>query len=108
MTELSANPQSTPVPDFTFPVVIIGAGPAGLAAAQHCAMHDIACLLLDEQDGKGGQIYRNITRSSSEHQAILGTEYQAGLELAQLATHELVDYRPGCIVWQITRDKTVS
>lgn len=108
MTELSANPQSTPVPDFTFPVVIIGAGPAGLAAAQHCAMHDIACLLLDEQDGKGGQIYRNITRSSSEHQAILGTEYQAGLELAQSATHELVDYRPGCIVWQITRDKTVS
>src|SRR5699024_10801752 len=83
-------------------------GPAGLAAAQQCVVHGVTCLLLDEQDGKGGQIYRNITRSSFEHQEILGPEYKAGLELVQLATHDLVDYRPRSTVWQVTRNKTVS
>src|SRR5699024_2547803 len=92
MTELKANPQTARTPDYSVPVVIIGAGPAGLAAARDCAANNIACLLLDEQAGKGGQIYRGITRVSSQHQEILGTDYMNGANVTRASAHELVDY----------------
>jgi len=40
-------------------VIIIGAGPAGLAAAAELATHKLSVCLIDEQVGPGGQIWRN-------------------------------------------------
>jgi len=40
-------------------VVIVGAGPAGLAAAAVLATHKLSVCLIDEQIGPGGQIWRN-------------------------------------------------
>ena len=40
--------------------VIIGAGPAGIAAAVEARQHGLNVLVLDEQPAVGGQIYRNI------------------------------------------------
>lgn len=45
--------------------IIIGAGPAGLATADVLASHNISVLLIDEQIGPGGQIWRN---TSPNHQ----------------------------------------
>ena len=42
---------------------MIGAGPAGLAAATLLAEQQTRVLLLDEQPAPGGQIYRNIERA---------------------------------------------
>jgi len=39
--------------------IIIGAGPAGLAAAAELATHKHSVYLIDEQAGPGGQIWRN-------------------------------------------------
>ncbi|MFT4726255.1 MAG: NADPH-dependent 2,4-dienoyl-CoA reductase/sulfur reductase-like enzyme [Granulosicoccus sp.] len=39
--------------------IIVGAGPAGLAAAAELAKHQLSVCLLDEQIGPGGQIWRN-------------------------------------------------
>lgn len=39
--------------------IIVGAGPAGLAAAAELAKHRLSVCLLDEQIGPGGQIWRN-------------------------------------------------
>ena len=40
--------------------VIIGAGPAGMAAAVEARQNGLNVLVLDEQPAVGGQIYRNI------------------------------------------------
>ena len=38
-------------------LLVVGAGPAGLAAATTAAQHGVATILLDEQAAPGGQIY---------------------------------------------------
>ena len=43
--------------------IIVGAGPAGLAAAAELAKHRLRVCLLDEQIGPGGQIWRNTSPS---------------------------------------------
>ncbi len=45
--------------------VVIGAGPAGLAAATMLAGQGADVVLIDEQPAPGGQIYRGIENSSS-------------------------------------------
>ena len=44
-----------------FDLVIIGAGPAGMAAAVEAAGHKLSVLVLDEQPEEGGQIYRSFS-----------------------------------------------
>jgi thioredoxin reductase len=41
-----------------YDVIIIGAGPAGMGAADELAGHDLRIVVLDEQAQAGGQIYR--------------------------------------------------
>lgn len=45
--------------DDTCDVIVIGAGPAGLAAAQSVADQGLSVRLIDEQPTAGGQIWRN-------------------------------------------------
>jgi len=44
-----------------YDVVVIGAGPAGLAAAATSAEAGLSTLLLDENIGPGGQVFRAIS-----------------------------------------------
>ena len=48
---------------MTVDLAIVGAGPAGMAAAALAAELGLDTLLIDEQDGPGGQIYRAIERA---------------------------------------------
>ena len=66
-------------------LLIIGAGPAGLAAASTAARAGLATLLLDENAGVGGQIYRGITATPVKNRTVLGEDYWAGLALANEA-----------------------
>ena len=59
-------------------VAIVGAGPAGLAAATLCAERGLSTSLYDEQAGPGGQIYRGITASPLARPEILGDDYWHG------------------------------
>ena len=49
----------TAAPDLreAYDVAVIGAGPAGLAAASLCARAGLGTVLFDEQAAPGGQIY---------------------------------------------------
>ena len=87
--------------------VVIGAGPAGLAAATLLATQGASVVLLDEQPAPGGQIYRGVEQASPALRAALGKEYQHGAGLAASFRASGADYRPGSMVWQVTPAREV-
>lgn len=80
-------------------VAIVGAGPAGLAAAALCARHGLATMLLDEQAAPGGQIYRGIASAARTHAAWLGPEYRRGESLLADFRDSGAQHRAGATVW---------
>lgn len=85
-------------------VIIIGAGPAGLAAASTAAEHGLETLVLDEQPSLGGQIYRNIERASKDRVNILGKDYSQGRLLIQRFRKSHAGYQGNTLVWRIDPD----
>ncbi|WP_448144381.1 FAD-dependent oxidoreductase [Pseudomonas silesiensis] len=83
-------------------VVIVGAGPAGIRAAQTLVAHGVCPVLLDEAARGGGQIYRrqpvNFKRSPVK---LYGFEARKASALHQTidALREQLDYRPDTLVW---------
>src|SRR4051812_23349733 len=84
-------------------LVVVGAGPAGMAAAVLASELGLDTVLLDEQDRPGGQIYRAIERAvlDSTQQSPLGEDYLAGRELVEELRASRARYRPGMTVWYI-------
>jgi len=89
------------------PVVIIGAGPAGIRAAQTLVAHGVHPVLLDEAARGGGQIYRrqpaNFKRSAV---TLYGFEARKAKALHQTldTLREQLDYRPDTLVWNAEAD----
>jgi NADPH-dependent 2,4-dienoyl-CoA reductase/sulfur reductase-like enzyme len=83
-------------------VVIVGAGPAGIRAAQTLVAHGVRPVLLDEAARGGGQIYRrqpaNFKRSPVK---LYGFEASKASALHQTIDElrEHLDYRPETLVW---------
>ena len=84
-------------------LLVIGAGPAGLAAATVAAQAGVDTLLLDEQAAPGGQIYRAITQPPTENRSILGSDYWAGESLIGPFEQSGAHYQPSATVWAITQ-----
>ena len=84
------------------PIVIVGAGPAGISAARTLLNHGVKPCLVDESLRGGGQIYRrqpaNFQRSAKQ---LYG--FEAGKATAAHRTLDalapLIDYRPETLVW---------
>lgn len=91
-----------------YQLLIIGAGPAGLAAAVTAAKQGISCTLLDEQAAPGGQIYRSIESVPATRAQVLGTEYQRGKALAAEFRECDADYFPESTVWSLNREREVG
>lgn len=91
-----------------YDVTVIGAGPAGLAAATVCARAGLAIILFDEQPAPGGQIYRAITTTPVSRDTVLGADYWAGGELAQKFLASGAHYVPGATVWNLTREREIG
>lgn len=82
--------------------VIVGAGPAGIRAAQTLVSHGVRPVVIDEAPRWGGQIYRQPPPGFSRPKAAL-YGFEAG---RAAAVHEAmagilnqVDYRPDTLVW---------
>lgn len=84
-------------------VAIVGAGPAGLAAATLCAERGLSTSLYDEQAGPGGQVYRGIAASPLTRPEILGDDYWHGASLVSKFTRSGARYVPQATVWSIER-----
>src|SRR5258708_36086557 len=91
---------------MTIDLAIIGAGPAGLAAATLGAELGLDTLLIDEQESPGGQIYRAIERAPES--SPLGADYLTGRSLAAALRASGARYRPAATVWRIGPDCTLS
>lgn len=90
----------TALPD-SVDLVIVGAGPAGLAAAAAAAGQGTSVLLLDEQAAPGGQIYRGLSGTGARLRTVLGDDYVAGRTLLDGLGASAIDYRPDTAVWQV-------
>ena len=85
-------------------IVIVGAGPAGIRAAEVLARHRLRPILIDEGPKSGGQIYRQppdaFHRSAK---ALYG--FEAGKATALIGGLERLrnrlDYRPSTLAWNI-------
>ena len=82
--------------------VIVGAGPAGIRAAQTLLAHGVTPVVIDEAAKAGGQIYRRqpdgFARSAKD---LYGFEASRATALHQCfdALRDRLDYRPDTLVW---------
>ncbi|MCI5094975.1 MAG: NAD(P)/FAD-dependent oxidoreductase [Rhodobacteraceae bacterium] len=84
--------------------VIVGAGPAGMAAALTLADHGVRPLVLDRAARPGGQIYRAASASPLPDRSVLGADYAAGAELITAYTASGADHRAEADVWHVGAD----
>ena len=92
----------------SYDLVVIGGGPAGLAAAALAARAGVSTVLFDENPGVGGQIYRAITSTRVSDRAILGEEYWDGAALAAEAKASGALIVNGATVWSLDRQRLVG
>ncbi|HET8996159.1 MAG TPA: FAD-dependent oxidoreductase, partial [Acetobacteraceae bacterium] len=91
-----------------YQLAVIGAGPAGLAAAATAARHGLDTVLLDEQPAPGGQIYRAITETRLRDPALLGADYWHGFELVAAFRASGAQHLAGATVWSVSRDREIG
>jgi NADPH-dependent 2,4-dienoyl-CoA reductase/sulfur reductase-like enzyme len=85
----------------SYELVVIGGGPAGLAAAALAARAGVETVLFDENAGVGGQIYRGITSTPLKAGSILGDDYWAGAAVAAEARSSGARIVNGATVWSL-------
>ncbi len=84
-----------------YDLVIIGAGPAGIAAAITAAKRRLSVLIIGEQQSPGGQIYRNIENVDLDQVDNQGSEFSRGRSLTKEFRQAKVDYLHGATVWHV-------
>jgi thioredoxin reductase len=87
-----------------YDVVVIGAGPAGLAAAASTANAGLSTLLLDENAGPGGQVWRAITSTPLKARELLGADYWSGEAIVQEARASGAEIIHRATVWSLDRN----
>ncbi len=85
-------------------VAVVGAGPAGLAAATLAAERGLSTSLYDEQRAPGGQIYRGVTAAPRVRPDVLGEDYWHGATLVPPFERSGARYVRDATVWAITRE----
>jgi NADPH-dependent 2,4-dienoyl-CoA reductase/sulfur reductase-like enzyme len=83
---------------------IVGAGPAGIRAAQTLARHGVRPVLIDEAARAGGQIYRRPpAHFSRPPETLYGSEAAraTAVHAAIDGLQDRIDYRPDSLVWNV-------
>ncbi|MEH2591545.1 FAD-dependent oxidoreductase [Bradyrhizobium sp. AZCC 1721] len=99
--------RATPKRD-SYDIVVIGAGPAGLAATVFAAEAGLSTLLLDENPGPGGQVWRAISSTPVVEREQLGADYWAGADLVQAVQSSGAEIIHRATVWSLDRNLEVG
>jgi thioredoxin reductase/bacterioferritin-associated ferredoxin len=99
--------NATPKRD-SYDVVVIGAGPAGLAAAATAVEAGLSTLLLDENAGPGGQVWRAIASTPVAERDYLGADYWAGADLVDAVRSSGAEIIQRATVWSLDRNLEVG
>lgn len=91
-----------------YDVAVVGAGPAGLAAATVAGRAGLSTVLFDEQPAAGGQIYRAITTTPVKRQDILGADYWHGTTLVDAFRSSGAQHVAGATVWSLSRAREIG
>ena len=95
--------MTTPSSSFALQPVIVGAGPAGVRAAQALVAHGVRPVVIDEASRAGGQIYRRPPSSLAARSANVLYGFEArradAVHTAFDTLRERIDYRPDSLVW---------
>ena len=89
-------------------LIVIGAGPAGMAGARLAADAGLTVAILDEQHRAGGQIYRDVDIVASARGDILGKDYTDGLHLTRALAHDNIRHIADATVWIIEEGTRVG
>ena len=83
-------------------LLVVGAGPAGMAAAVAARRHGLTVLVVDDQPAPGGQIWRAVeTVAATPRGARLGAAYRSGAKRAAAFRACGATYEPCSQLWQI-------
>jgi len=90
-------------------LLILGAGPAGLAASREARAQGLEVLLLDENDAAGGQVHRGVGGFYRPARKAPGAaQAREGLALIHAAEASGAELRFGATLWAIQEDGVVS
>jgi NADPH-dependent 2,4-dienoyl-CoA reductase/sulfur reductase-like enzyme len=92
----------------SYDVVVIGAGPAGLAAAATTAEAGLSTLQLDENVGPGGQVFRAIASTPVTERDQLGADYWGGADLVQAVRAGSAEMIQRATVWSLDRNLEIA
>jgi len=105
---MNAQAQSGQPSRMAYDVVVIGAGPAGMAAATLAAKTGLSTLIVDENPVPGGQVYRAATTSPLGGGTILGPDFARGADFARALAASGAEIVQGATVWSLDRDLVVG
>jgi thioredoxin reductase/bacterioferritin-associated ferredoxin len=100
--------NAVPLSRDQYDIVIVGAGPAGLAAAAIAGKAGLSTLILDENAQPGGQIFRAIASTPVKRRDILGDDYWRGEALVAEARASGATIVHGATVWSLDRDLQIA
>ncbi|WP_116082347.1 NAD(P)/FAD-dependent oxidoreductase [Tropicimonas sp. IMCC34011] len=86
-------------------LLIVGAGPAGLAAAITARACGLDVVVVDEQAGPGGQIWRDIEQVGATPRArLLGQAYGEGRGVVRAFRESGAEFLPETRMWNVDED----
>ena len=99
---MSLVPVSTPQAPRKFDLAIVGAGPAGMAAAITARDCGLSVLVVDENPAPGGQVFRAAELAGAD--PALARDMAPGLDLIARFRALDITYRPGATLWMLDPD----
>lgn len=84
---------------MTFDLAVIGAGPAGMAAAVEARAHGLSVLVVDENPAPGGQVFRAAEAAAAD--PALAADLAPGLGLIAAFRASGADHRRATTLWHL-------